>query len=154
MVKIEQSIIINRPIEEVFPFVIDINNFPKWWPWLMEPTKTSSPPYGVGTTEYEIMGRFYFFIKVKNVSIVSEFQQNKKISRNIKSPHFPPWSTTYDFESIEGGTKLTYIIQWEPDGLLKLLTPFFITLFTIMEQKIPLSRLKKYLESGCNNSNQ
>lgn len=152
MAKIERSVTINRPIEKVFPFVTDINNFPKWFPWIVESAKTSSPPYGVGTTEYEIVGRFYFFMMVKNISIVTEYQPNKKISRNIKSPHFIPWSTTYNFESLEGGTRLTYILQWEPKGLLKLLTPIYVIIFTIMDQIIPLLSLKNFLESGCNNS--
>jgi len=152
MAKIERSVIINRPIEKVFPFVIDINNFPKWFPWMVESGKTSSPPYEVGTTEYEIVYRFYLFIKVKNVSTVSEYQPNKKISRNIKSPHFIPWSTTYNFESLEGGTRLTYILKWEPKGFLKLLTPIFALIFTIFDQTIPLLNLKNFLESGCNNS--
>ena len=151
MAKIVRSIIINRPIEEVFPFVTDIKNFPKWFPWISESAKTSSPPYGVGTTEYEIVGRFYFIMPVKNISTVTEYQPNKKISRSIQSAHFIPWSTTYDFEPLEGSTRLTYILEWEPEGLLKLLTPIFATVFTIMDQTIPLWSLKKFLESGSNN---
>jgi ribosome-associated toxin RatA of RatAB toxin-antitoxin module len=152
MVKIVTSVIINKPPEKVFPLVADIKNFPKWFPWISEAAKTSSPPYGVGSTEYEIVGRFYFIIPIKNISTVTEFQQNKKISRSIESPHFIPWFTTYNCESVEEGTRLTYILRWEPEGLLKLITPFVATLFTIMDQKIPLLSLKHYLESERNNS--
>ena len=147
MVRIERSVIIKRPIEEVFAFVTDIDNFPKWIPSVVESEKISRGPIGVGTTEHEVVFRGYFFLKGENNSVVTEYQLNKKIAWRTTSSFFPPWDSTYNFESVEGGTNVTYVLQWEPNGLYKLLNPFVVFIITMFDVKIPLCKLKNLLES-------
>jgi len=50
MITIEVSIVINRPLEEVFAFLSDLENNLKWRPGQIEAKKTSAGPIGVGTT--------------------------------------------------------------------------------------------------------
>jgi len=42
--------VIGRPVEEVFAYVMDVSNWPKWNTYLLEVAKTSKGPLGVGTT--------------------------------------------------------------------------------------------------------
>jgi ribosome-associated toxin RatA of RatAB toxin-antitoxin module len=147
MTKIERSIVIHRPLEEVFNFVSDAKYTSEWFPWIVESGIISPGPYGIGTVEYEIVNQFYLFRKIKNICKVTNYQPNRIIERNIKTPAFLPWSSKFLYEPVEGGTKLTYTITWKPIGFYKLFNSFFVILFTLMDLIIPLSRLKSLMES-------
>lgn len=147
MIRIERNVIIKRPVEEVFAFVTDIENFPKWIPSVVKSVKSSLGPIGVGTTEHEVVFRGYFFLKRENTSVVTEYHLNKKIAWKTFSSYFPTWDSIYKFESIEDGTNLTYVLQWEPNGLYRLLNPLVVFVITMFDVKIPLYKLKNVLES-------
>lgn len=46
----ENTVVIRRPVEEVFAFLADFENVPKWNYAIVQTTKTSPGPVGVGTT--------------------------------------------------------------------------------------------------------
>jgi carbon monoxide dehydrogenase subunit G len=50
MASFENTVIIRRPVEEVFAFLADFENVPRWNFAIVETTKTSPGPVGVGTT--------------------------------------------------------------------------------------------------------
>jgi len=50
MTKVEHSVVINRPIEEVFSYVTDIGNWPQWNSGMLEGEHTSEGSMAVGTT--------------------------------------------------------------------------------------------------------
>jgi len=58
MVNLEASIVINRPLEEVFAELADLENNKKWRSGTVEAEKTSAGPIGVGTTYRMINGAF------------------------------------------------------------------------------------------------
>ena len=148
MTKIERIVVINRPVEEVFSFVTNAIYTAKWFPWMIESGKISPGLYDIGTLEYEILHRFYFFgRKVKNICTVTNYQSNKIIERDIVAPHFLPWRSRFSFEPVGGGTKVTYTIMWEPIGLYRMVTSLCVIVFTIMDMVIPLGKLKALLES-------
>ena len=146
MIRIERSVIINRPIELVFAFMTDIDNLSKWIPAVVKSEKSSPGPIGVGTTEREVF-RSFFLLRGENTSVVTEYQPNKKIAWKTTSSLFPPWETTYNFESVESGTKVTYILLWELKGLYKPLKPLVVFMETIYDVEAPLRNLKNLLES-------
>jgi len=47
------SIVIDRPVTEVFDYVMDIPNDAQWRTGVVEAAYTSGPPYGVGTTGFD-----------------------------------------------------------------------------------------------------
>jgi uncharacterized protein YndB with AHSA1/START domain len=60
MARVEGEIIISRPVEEVFDFVADERNEPRYNPRMLSAEKTSDGPVGAGTrfrTELKTMGR-------------------------------------------------------------------------------------------------
>ena len=57
MAKFESSIVINRPVEEVFALLSNQENNPKWQAESLEVKKTSDGPIGVGTTFHSV-GQF------------------------------------------------------------------------------------------------
>ncbi len=50
MINVEESIVINRPISEVFAFVANFENHPKWETNFQKVKLLTSTPTGVGTT--------------------------------------------------------------------------------------------------------
>jgi uncharacterized protein YndB with AHSA1/START domain len=55
MAKLEISTVINRPVEEVFAFLSNPENWPKWISGSIEAKKTSEGPIGVGTTWRQVL---------------------------------------------------------------------------------------------------
>jgi carbon monoxide dehydrogenase subunit G len=54
MASFENTVIIRRPVEEVFSFLADFENVPRWNYAIVETTKVSPGPVGVGTTYRQI----------------------------------------------------------------------------------------------------
>ena len=54
MLKFANIIDINRPLVEVFNFLSDFENIPKWNYYVLEVTKVSDGPIGIGTTYHQI----------------------------------------------------------------------------------------------------
>ena len=50
MASFENTVIIQRPVEDVFAFLADFENVPKWNYAIVETRKVSPGPVGVGTT--------------------------------------------------------------------------------------------------------
>jgi len=54
MLEFENTIRIDRPIAEVFAFLSDLENIPKWNYYVLEVTKLSNGPIGIGTMYHQV----------------------------------------------------------------------------------------------------
>lgn len=144
MIKVEKSIVINRPIAEVFAFVADQRNAPRWQSGLLEVRPTTEGALGVGTKHdlvRKFMGRR---LEASNEYI--EYEPNKKIA--FKSTSGPVgFEAGYLTESSEVGTKLTSWIEMQPKGFAGLAEPLIASSLK-REVQSNLSELKDLLESG------
>jgi uncharacterized protein YndB with AHSA1/START domain len=50
----ENTVMIARPIEDVFAFLSDLENIPKWNYAIVETRKVSEGPVGVGTVYHQV----------------------------------------------------------------------------------------------------
>lgn len=103
MLNIEKSVVINRPIEEVFAFVSPGENWSQWATELVESKKTSEGPLDVGTTYVHVaqmLGR-----RIENGYEVTEYEPNRKVSMKATSGAVPA-DVALTFEPVEGGTRL------------------------------------------------
>jgi len=120
MTRIEASVVIDRPIEEVFTFVTNFENATQWMSELVEGEKTSEGPVGVGTTLRGVatpLGR-----RVESTQEVIEYQPNTKFA--LKSTSGPvATKDSYTFESVSGGTKIARTVKAEMSGFIKLAEP-------------------------------
>jgi uncharacterized membrane protein len=120
MIKIENSVQINRPVEEVFTFVTNIENLTLWAGPVTEAKQTSEGPIGVGTTQIQsaqFLGR-----QMETTQEVTEYELNKKLS--TKSASGPlPLEIHYTFEPIGEGTKITIEANLDAGGFFKLAEP-------------------------------
>ena len=54
MLEFENTIRIDRPVDEVFAFLSDFENIPKWNYFVLEVRQLSESPIGVGTTYHQV----------------------------------------------------------------------------------------------------
>jgi uncharacterized membrane protein len=54
MLEFENTIRIDRPVEEVFAFLSDFENIPKWNYYVLEVRRLSESPIGVGTAYHQV----------------------------------------------------------------------------------------------------
>ncbi|HEU0291452.1 MAG TPA: SRPBCC family protein [Anaerolineales bacterium] len=144
MAKVETSIVINRPIEEVFAFLSNRENNPKWISEVTEVSKTSDAPVGVGTTWREI--RKFLSQRLENEYEYIEYEPNRKITTRSKSGPFP-LEFQSRFENVEGGTRIQSIIQGEPGGFFKLAEPLLISMVK-RQLETALANLKDLMEAN------
>jgi len=120
MLKIETSIVINRPVEEVFAVLSNVENNSKWSSAFLEAKQTSAGPIGVGTTwrvVQKALGQ-----RIEGEVEVTEYEPNQKWAQKSKSGPFPVevWQT---YEPVAGGTRVSIVLEAEPGGFFKLAEP-------------------------------
>ena len=54
MLEFENTIYIDRPVDEVFAYLSDFENIPKWNYYVLEVRQRSESPIGVGTTYHQV----------------------------------------------------------------------------------------------------
>ncbi|HVC81182.1 MAG TPA: SRPBCC family protein [Chloroflexota bacterium] len=54
MLAFENTIHVGRPVAEVFAFLADLENLPKWNYYVLDVRKRSNGPVGVGTTYHQV----------------------------------------------------------------------------------------------------
>jgi uncharacterized protein YndB with AHSA1/START domain len=124
--RFEATTVIDRPIEEVFAFLADGENDPKFSPRVLEIAKTTDGPPGVGTV---------FESTVKDAGM--------KTHREFRLTEFEPatkirWAETsknlitateggYDLAPSGSGTRVTIFNVLEGHGIGKLLAPLALS---------------------------
>ena len=142
MINVQHSVVINRPIEEVFDFVSDVENSARWQTGVLECSRISQDPPGVGAkTRYvrEILGR-----RVEAITEVTEYDPNRKIGFKTDVPL--PIEGSYSFETVDGGARFTFTLQAEPTGMFKL-AEGMITRTIQKQMEDDCNKLKDVLES-------
>ena len=147
MARIEASVVINRPVEEVFGFVTNPRNDVLWQSGVLESEQTSEGPMGVGTTFRTVglmMGR-----QMEMTAEVAEYEPNRKIKYKGTSG---PMSTESSFtlEPVEGGTRVSFVGEAETGGVFKRLFGIADAIMVRMGQRsweTDLANLKDILEA-------
>ena len=119
MFQVKVSIVINRPLEEVFAFLSNLENNLKWRSGMIKAEKISDGPIGVGTT-YRLINSL-FGQQVEGEVVVIEYELNRKYVTVNKSGL--QIKTQRMFEPVEGGTRVTFSVETELGGFFKLVEP-------------------------------
>jgi uncharacterized protein YndB with AHSA1/START domain len=136
--------VIDRPIEDVFAFVADIEQFPKWESNFLEATKTSDGPVGVGTSYHcklKVPGR-----RVESTLVVTEYVPNDRMAFRGDQPSFARPVGSFAFERADGGTRVTLYPRPQFGGVMKLLEPLMAG-YVRRNAAGHVRRLKELLES-------
>lgn len=143
MINVEDSIVINRPIGEVFAYVSDLTNAPEWQTGLIEVRKTTAEPMGLGaryTFVRKFLGR-----RLEASNEFTAYEPNAIVTFKTTSG---PMSVeaSYLFKSEPAGTHVTCRIEMKPQGFSKLAEPL-IAASIRREMSAEFGYLKDLLES-------
>jgi uncharacterized protein YndB with AHSA1/START domain len=143
MIDVEATINIDRPVGEVFAYVQDENNIPKWDPDLLKATKTSSGLIGKGTTYH--LDIKPFMGETKGSGEVVAYEPNRRIELQFVIGKLKP-HVFHLFEPAGSGTKFTRRVEMQPSGFMRLMSPL---MRSMMKKKnvAYLSTLKRLVES-------
>jgi len=119
MVNMEVSVVINRPLGEVFTKLTDLENNERWRSGTIQAEKTSAGDVGVGTT-YRMVNSA-FGRRMEGEAEVTEFEPNRRFVTKNRSG--VPIETERIFEPVEGGTRVTFTVKAELAGFFQLAEP-------------------------------
>jgi uncharacterized protein YndB with AHSA1/START domain len=100
MLEFENAITINRPLSEVFEFVADPVNLPKWNYYVFTVRKLSDGPIGVGTAYHQVR-------KTDEQDFhITEFVRNRRMALKTSPRSTPQLEMRLTFQEQAGETRL------------------------------------------------
>lgn len=135
----QESITINQPITEVWAFFEELRNDFGWQADLLGQKMIYKSPTGIGTT-----GREKRKLLGESTWTITEIIFEKKVAYKSTSSKIP-YEGSYLLDSVEGGTKFTYVVHLELSVLWRLVAPI-VKYLTRKQLVINLNRLKDMLE--------
>jgi uncharacterized membrane protein len=141
MINIEKSVVVDRPVEEVFAFVAEGSNAPRWQEGL-EAVEGRTDVIGSEYTEVrKFLGR-----EMRSLMEVTAYEPNSRwAAKVLKGP--VPYEVSVRVEPQDGGTRLTTRVDGEPTGFFKVAEGMVKSqLEKSMEWNV--QRLKQILEGG------
>jgi uncharacterized membrane protein len=142
MAHAEESITINRSVDEVFNFVLDGTNSPCWRPAVIDIQQVPGKPVGVGAVYKQGLkgpgGR-----RISGDYEIVDVRPNELIVFQVIAGPARP-TGTYRFEPVGGATRVTFTLHFEPKGLARLMDPMIAS--TMRSEVATLTNLKTYLE--------
>jgi uncharacterized protein YndB with AHSA1/START domain len=128
MVKNEHEVVINRPPEQVFGFISDLDNWRQWRPGMQDVEKLTPGPIAAGTV-WRLTGDVQGQSIVVTVE-VTEYESNRQFG--FKTTSGPNQAQdTFTLTPVAGSTKLNFALeladpalarpareQWEKDMLI------------------------------------
>ena len=146
--RIEHTIVVNRPVEEVFAFMERPENMPRWAESVVEAEQTSPGPVGAGTTcrlRSKAMGR-----RLDQNFVATEYEPNRVYATKTTSGPFP-MEVKYTVEPVDGGTMLHVASSADLSGFLRLAGPV-LNRMGQRQIRADHANLKKLLESTTQTS--
>ena len=143
MAHAEGNITINRPVKEVFDFILDGTNGPHWRPGVIDVLQAPGTPLGVGAVFKQGLkgpgGR-----RIAGDYEIVECRPDEFIKFQVIAGPARP-TGVYTFETVQNATRVTFTLHYEPKGLSKLMDPIIGQ--TMRGEVATLSNLKAYLEN-------
>lgn len=149
MIEFKQSVVIDRPVEDVFPFATDLDTHAQWMVGLLESAHTSEGPISVGTGyryTVQLLGR-----TVETTGEVTKYEPNRKYSWKATTGPFPVFEGSFLFDAVDGSTKVTMVAEGELGGFFKLAEPLAAGMVR-RQLESSLSNLKDVLEAEVQSS--
>lgn len=120
MISFKNTVVINRPIEEVFAYLSDVTRQTEWSSAVQSIRLEELEPVQQGTRYWQtvkMLGR-----QAEGLFEISDYQPNRKIGfKSVTGPMPISWSMT--LTALQGGTQVDAQSEAEPGGVFKLAEP-------------------------------
>jgi hypothetical protein len=137
------NIVIKRSIEDVFDFVADERNEPRYNPQMTRADKVTEGPIDVGTKFHSVItgagGGADMTIEF------TEFDRPRRIAETIRMSNMNI-NGVLTFEPVSGGTRMSWLWDLEPRGVYKVLRPIIRRIGERQELRV-WSQMKKVMEA-------
>jgi len=141
----EETVTIQRPVEEVFAFMSDAENDAKWRTNVKEMRKVTEGEKGVGT-EYRQVVRGPMGKGLDADLRYTEFKPNERVAFETIAGSVRP-SAVIEFKSLSAdSTQVHMLMTWEPEGGAKMGAPMIKRMFE-KDLKASYANLVKMMES-------
>jgi len=117
-INVSDSVVIARPVPEVFAFVADHENLPAWTVGVKQAHRLTEGPPASGS-RYRVVGKL-LGRSIESSYLVTGFEPGRGFEGTMSSPVFG-FSERYGFESAGAGTRVSMNAAVEPHGLFRLL---------------------------------
>lgn len=122
MTAIHHTITIDRPVEEVWDYVLDTRNDPVWITNVIDVGRGGDEPVAIGLEieeTYKFLGK-----RVPMTMKVTEHEPPRRSAIEFVGGPVPGRGT-YEFEPVDGGTRFTMSLETDAHGFFKLAEPVF-----------------------------
>ncbi len=119
--RVEESVQINRPVEEVFSYVTTLESQPEWATPPIEVRKDTPGPPKEGdafTNVAKFLGR-----RFETPFQITSVEPNRRFSFHATGGPLPDQRWTFACEEVSGGTRYTQVVEGEPGGFFRLADP-------------------------------
>ena len=144
MTTINESVLIQRPPEDVFDFVTDPTKTALWQTTVDESRQETPGAMAVGTRMTDVR-RFLGRRIESQWEVVEHDPPRRSAIRGVSGPI--PFTGTYTLEPVEGGTRFACSVELDAHGFFKLAEPIFAAMAR-RELKSNLGHLKDLLEAA------
>lgn len=140
----EASVVIHRPVEDVFEYMDDVSREHEWQPQLEDAQQLPPGPATVGSRRRyvsQFMGK-----RVENTYIIRTYEPNRRLLLETTPDSTINVTTEIRWESVPGGTKVTMSLDGSAKGPLKLVPRRLLSAAFAKDLERALTRLKERLE--------
>jgi uncharacterized protein YndB with AHSA1/START domain len=146
MIQLQAGETIEKPVEEVFEFLMDFGNTPKWQSGVIESKLVSEGPLRKGSKFDEVVKVGPW--RMATTCEITEVEGSRRIVFRTTSSGPVEYGGEFVLERHERGTKLTVSGTMTLKGLWRLLEPLFASEIK-KEPAVELRRLKGVLERSA-----
>jgi uncharacterized protein YndB with AHSA1/START domain len=140
MLKVEHSVVVHRPPDDVFVYLTEPANLPEWQVGVLE--ARSNGPLEAGATLTEL--RKFLGIRLETTLEVTEHEPSKRFSlRAVSGP--VPIEVKHRLTPTNGGTRIDVVLEGEPRGFFTVAEPI-VERAVRREVELGFATLKDLLE--------
>lgn len=146
MLRYESSITINRPVEVVFEYMMDIDREQEWQPNLREAEQSPTGEPGVGTRRRYVSE--FMDKRFETVYVNTFYERNRRVAYESARESDTQAEGEIIWDVVDGGTRVTMRVAVRIGGLLRFLPKSLIAPLFKRQLEDALARVKARLESS------
>lgn len=126
MITTESTVSIARPAEEVFDFISDLRNDPRWHTDILDAQLRGAGPVGQGST-FDVKFK-PFMGRSQGTVTIAEIDRPSRITLRGKMGKLEP-TIVLSIEAAGEGSRVSRRVEMQPPGLMRLMTPMMKPMF-------------------------